>query len=278
MSAIRGAGQIPREWPKGAAVRRTCLTDRDGGSGFREAGVMEMADMDKLLEPLRAFLGPLADLRTDGTPVHAMGVTLIDPGLGVKVTDPRCRALIHLDGRAEALAAKLHERFGATLEIKLGALPYPLREDHEVRERRPPAVTADNPGIDVELRLTTPAVASGHDARGSLLMSNVTGRPFSFSTGVSLVGVLVDPVRDVVVGTSTALWPLVALGHRLPPHETRSMPVVIGTTSCDPSLGYVLPPGVYNAMVGLDIDLSSGRDFERTSGVIAVASAPLELT
>lgn len=148
---------------------------------------------------------------------------------------------IRLAAHAVDVAAELHARYGRTIEIRVGALPYPPdREDHD--DPRPPAHIDVAESSDVRIELDGPLVVrSGVDASHTLLVTNLTDVPIEIIGSVRPE--VVDPVTGVVVGGSTR--PIVAsLRHvTVAAHQTVPVEVVVGTESFDPALGYAVPPG-----------------------------------
>lgn len=99
-------------------------------------------------------------------------------------------------------------------------------------------------------------VRSGHMLHHGLLLRNLTARLVSIATNGQVTAVVVDPQRaEIVGGYSGAQFALLKV-FRVEPAETARIPLVIGTESFVPSLGYAVPPGDG----GLQATLALGGD------------------
>ncbi len=150
---------------------------------------------------------------------------------------------IRLAPWATAIAAELHQQFGDDIELTVGALPYPPGR----RPLRPAAVgpTPDLLGPDeIAAELDGPAVvSSGHTLRHGLLLRNLTGREFQIATNGQVTADVVDPHTGEVVGGYAGFQTLPLIIFRVAPGETERVPLLIGTASSTPRLGYAIPPG-----------------------------------
>jgi hypothetical protein len=157
---------------------------------------------------------------------------------------------------AAATAGELHRQFGGDVELTVGALPYPPGA-----QPRPGPATAPPPGLldsrEITAELDGPAVVgSGHTLRHSLLVRNLSGRELQIATNGQVTAAVVDPQTGELVG-GFAGWqtaPLVIF--RVAAGVTEGIPLLIGTTSFTPRLGYAVPAGEW----GIQATLTLGPD------------------
>jgi hypothetical protein len=160
---------------------------------------------------------------------------------------------IQLAPWATATAEELHQRFGDDIELTVGALPYPPG-------RQPPYPPAPGPPADlldlheIAAELDGPAVVrSGHTLRHGLLLRNRTGRELQIATNGQVTAAVVDPHTGEVVGGLAGAQRLPLIIFRVPPGQTERVPLLIGTASCTPRLGYTIPPGDWGIQATLTL-------------------------
>ena len=158
---------------------------------------------------------------------------------------------------AEDVAADLHGRL-PTLEIIVGFLRYPERTPE--RQVDFDARYARIPGLDptrVEVALDGPlTVASGYDGHHQLVVTNHTHLPIVVWTNGRITAHVVDPSSGRVVGISTMAQTLPGVHFRAESNQSVGIPLVVGTASVDPGLGYAVPVGVWDLRA--DIELAEG--------------------
>ena len=167
---------------------------------------------------------------------------------------------INLTAHGADVAAALHERFGAFVELRVGALAYPLpaQRDPAAQLDRDPAASMVDPGeihIELDGQLT---IASGHTASHGLLLTNLTDTAITVNTNGQLTPQIADPVSGRIVGgyTGAQISPLIRFA--LPPRrQPVRIPLQVGTASYDPDLGYAIPPGEWALLATLI--LTDGR-------------------
>jgi hypothetical protein len=166
---------------------------------------------------------------------------------------------------ATGVAEQLHQQFGGDVHLVVGALPYPLSILSTAPP--PPPLSVLSTPLPTELLdpreiaawLDGPAVVrSGQTVEHGLLLRNLTGRDLQICTYGFVDAVVVDPHTGEVVGVAGKLglpyFPLVVVS--VPPGQTERVPLLIGTSSCTPRLGYVVPPGDW----GVRAVLTLGED------------------
>ena len=154
---------------------------------------------------------------------------------------------------AAATAAELHRQFGDDVELTVGALPYPPGPDP-----RPRPVTAALPGLldsrEVTVELDGPAVVrSGHTSQHSLLVRNLSGRELQIATNGQVTAAVVDPQTGEVVGGFSGAQALPLIIFRVAAGATEPIPLLIGTASYTPRLGYVVPAGEWGIQATLTL-------------------------
>jgi hypothetical protein len=161
--------------------------------------------------------------------------------------------MIGLASWATATAAELHQQFGDDLELTVGALPYPSG-------RRPlrPADAGPTPDLldphKIAAELDGPAVvSSGQTLRHGLLLRNLTGRELQIATNGQVTADVVDPHTGEAVGGYAGFQTLPLIIFRVAPGETGRVPLLIGTASCTPRLGYTIPPGGWGIQATLTL-------------------------
>jgi hypothetical protein len=193
------------------------------------------------------------------------------PGAVTGYPDPSAEAsppppvTITLAPWAAATAHDLHEQFGDYVRLTVGALPYPPGRAPAGRERPPgprrPLELLDP--AEIEAELDGPAVVrSGHMLRHGLLLRNLTGRELAVATNGHVTAVVVDPASGEVVGGFSGLQTLPLITFRAAPGETERIPLLIGTASFRPALGYAVPAGQWG--IQADLTFSSGQPGRRT--------------
>jgi hypothetical protein len=180
---------------------------------------------------------------------------------------------IRLAATAEATAADLHGRYGDFLALTVGALPYPPL----------PPMTADRPSAhdDTHRRSGAPvdpaelmvaldgplSVRSGETARHTVLVTNHSDETVVIGTNGNLTAAVVDPRTGMRVGGYAGAQHLPGISFRVAPSMTTPVPLLVGTASGDPALGYPVPAGEWALTVVLR--LGDGR---------RLGSAPMPFT
>ena len=162
---------------------------------------------------------------------------------------------IRLAAWASATAEDLYRQFGDDVDLTVGALPYPAGRQPP---RRPPP--GEPPELldphDMSAELDGPAVVrSGETLSHGLLLTNLTGQDFQIATNGHVTPDVVDPHTGEVVGGFSGPQLLPRIVFRVEPGETGHIPLLIGTDSTKPDLGYAIPPGNWGLQITLTLDL-----------------------
>lgn len=154
----------------------------------------------------------------------------------------------------QTLADELLVRYGDLVVVTLGLWPYPKgsRPVSDIALRACAGAAVGGPTVLDGLRArATPqpaTVASGEEFGGTVVITNEGTVPASFQSGDPLVGYLVRPGTDAVVGISTMGIAGVGAGGTLAPGESHELHLQAGTTSCTPD-HYAVEPGTYELVV-----------------------------
>jgi len=184
------------------------------------------------------------------------------PSLGpdLVVRTPPIR--IRLTPWAAAAAEELHRQFGDDVELTVGFLPYPPGRPGRPRQQRAPAHAPAEPpalldGREVMVALDGPAtVSSGHTLHHRLTVHNLTGSELQIATNGGVTAVVVDPQTGEAVGGFSGLQTLPLKVFQAIPDGSVRIPLLIGTASSRPQLGYTVPPGEW----GIQVTLTLGPD------------------
>ncbi len=174
---------------------------------------------------------------------------------------------ISLASWAVADAAQLHERFGDDVTLTVGAFAYPTLEHESGPTGRRPQVRTPAYEAGLSVSLAGPLVVrSGYALRADVLVSNGSALEVTILTNRQLQSRIVAD-DGAEVGGYTGAQRMPGVTFDVAPAATVVIPVLIGTDSLDPALGYAIPPGHWSVQVELDL-----RDGRR------LRSAPLPLT
>ena len=164
-------------------------------------------------------------------------------GLGTTHINVQLRA----DG--EALAAELTQRYGDIVAIGVGLLPYPDPFVAEVVDcgQLHPLIT-DSP-FRVTAVLDATELHVGEDFSGTVTVTNTGSETVEFETGRPHTAIVYVPGSDQAVGMYDGGVSGTGTGSSIAPGGSFDMDMIGGTASCDPALGYALPPGSYDVRV-----------------------------
>jgi hypothetical protein len=183
---------------------------------------------------------------------------------------------IQLAPTAKTLAEDLHRRFGDDLRLTVGSLPYPPRRGHVPPARSPHPVPELLDPHQITVELDGPAIVrSGHTADHGLLVKNLTGDELQIAAANGqLTASVVDPSTGEIVGGFAGAQALSLMRYRVAAGTVERIPLVIGTASALPRLGYTVPPGSWGIQTVLDIRKDPRQALhERRTPIL-----PLEIT
>jgi hypothetical protein len=163
---------------------------------------------------------------------------------------------------AATTAGELHRLFGEDIELTVGVLPYP--PDPQPRSRpatTPPPGLLDSQEITAELDGAA-VVRSGHTLRHSLLLRNLSGRELQIATNGQVTAAVFDLQTGEVVGGYSGWQTAPLIIFRVAVGATEGIPLLTGTGSLTPRLGYVVPAGEWGIQATLTLGLDP-RDSPR---------------
>ena len=187
-------------------------------------------------------------------------VTLRDrnPGALAGYPDPRVDRDRHPPFRislapwATDVAEDLHRQFGSDVHLVVGALSYPSRTLPRALHERPTVPELDS--ADVAAELDGPlSIRSGHTEHHGLLVHNSREEEVGIATNGQLTAEVVDPATGRLVGGFTGAQILPLVMFRVSPGATQRIPLLVGTSSFVPDLGYAIPPGEWALQVPMDL-------------------------
>jgi len=171
---------------------------------------------------------------------------------------------IHFASWADDIAATLHEKYGAVVDLEVGAMPFPGQDFVPGPLLTLPETPADSLGLSVQ-PMTSLSVRTGRSAMPRVRVVNHSAEKKVLGTNGQLQSAVVDDA-GAVVGRYVGAQNLPFVGFAVEAGRGTEVPVLVGTDSVVPRLGYAVPPGQWHLVVLLDVDR------ERT------VSAPLPLT
>ena len=178
--------------------------------------------------------------------VALAGPHLRSAGSGPEAIDVQLRA----DGIS--IAEQIHATYGELVKIQVGFLPYPDRTSADIDcSAILKDIVTDTP-LRATARLETARVVTGADFGGTVTVTNRGADVVEFESGDPMTAVIYRRGTDQVVGAYDGGIGGVGTGGTLQPGGTLDIGVLGGTASCDPTLGYALPPGLYDVRVPVD--------------------------
>jgi hypothetical protein len=191
------------------------------------------------------------------------GALVVWPSPDSERREPPIR--IQLAAWATEIAAMLNAKYGSLLELQVGAMTFPARQlwlSEDLPQLR--GAPAEPAGLEVEA-LSPLSVRTGRYTHEDVLVTNRTAHEQVLLTNGALTSAVTDSSGSIV---GLYVGPLNArrVGFAVESHQSRPVPVLIGTASMVPDLGYAVPPGHWRLVIALQTD--SGH----------MLSTPLDIT
>jgi hypothetical protein len=174
---------------------------------------------------------------------------------------------VHIRLRADqvALAGQLTDRYGDAVDLTVGLLHYPnsdIDPSSESQRRppvpeRPPLLPEDlvaSPGADLRVR-------SGQNLSSHLVVENRSSVDIQVNTNGQVTARVLDPNTEELVGAFAGAQAMPLVRFEVLPGGSVAIPLLIGTASPAPNLGYATPPGEWVVEVTLMLE---GRGNYRT--------------
>jgi hypothetical protein len=160
---------------------------------------------------------------------------------------------VRLEPWAADVAEQLHRQFGDDVELTVGLLPYPPGRPPRPRRHSAPG---DLPALldpdEVTVTLDEIAlVSSGHTLHHHLTVHSLIGSELLLTNGRGAA--VVDPQTGETVGGFSGLQTLSLKFFRVSPGGSTRIPLLIGTASSRPELGYAIPPGEWGIQATLTL-------------------------
>ena len=150
-----------------------------------------------------------------------------------------------------ALAQEIVDAYGPAVEVSVGLFPFPLRDDG-TRACAIQRTFGEHPSLKATLDMPIPAVIAGQSFQATVRIENVSSQPLHLQTGTEFVVYLFRTGSTTPIGDGGGTHLVGRELHLLPANGT-TIAGNGGTTSCDASLGYVLPAGTYDARALVDV-------------------------
>jgi len=164
---------------------------------------------------------------------------------------------ITLASWATDAAEDLHRRFGADVKLVVGSVPYPMTRRRETTTRARPAIDPADPS-EFRFELEGKAqVRSGRHITTGLRVHNLTAAAITVRTTGSVPAPVVNPATGDHVGGYSGYGPAPLVQFAVPAGGSVVLPLLIGTASSRPELGYAVPAGEW--AVSADLKLEDGR-------------------
>jgi hypothetical protein len=96
-------------------------------------------------------------------------------------------------------------------------------------------------------------VRSGQALRHGLLVRNLIPQELTIATNGQVTAVMVDPRTGQVAGGFAGFQTLAGIYFQAAAGVTERIPLLIGTASSVPDLGYTIPPGSWGIQIPLDL-------------------------
>lgn len=175
---------------------------------------------------------------------------------------------VGLDADSEDLAAELVMRYGGRVRVNVGRFPYPMPDP------LPPAdCDLDDPvEIDgLEVTVAPIDVALGVDGvDADVVLSNVGDEHLSIFGGAA-TGWLLDPVSGNTVGSFYGAQTAMGYSAELDPGDETTFPILTGIASCDPAIGYRVPPGEYELIARVPLSQPVDGELESEPVIVEVS-------
>ena len=160
---------------------------------------------------------------------------------------------IHLSADAEPTAEQLHRNYGKFVSLSVGALAYPpTTDDYEPHQNSEPATTADPHELRAELDGPL-SIKRGQTAVHHLHVTNLSNQSIEVHTNGQITTTIIDPATGKTVGGYWGYQNLPLIIFTAAPAETVRIPLLVGTASFQPTLGYTVPPGTWGLLAPLHL-------------------------
>jgi hypothetical protein len=155
---------------------------------------------------------------------------------------------------AAEIAGELDRDFGDDLDLTVGFLRYPSRSFDPHTETALKSVPQIGLLASLDVSFDDPVVVrSGYSTHSSVRIHNHRDQQIVLKTNGTLTARIVDPGSGDVVGGFSGLQHLPGVPFSVRPHFSTVVPLVVGTASVVPQLGYAVPVGEWALDAVLDV-------------------------
>lgn len=157
--------------------------------------------------------------------------------------------VVGLNPTEETLAGELVRRYGTAIDVRVGALAYPLDDADSVCAPQLEPSLID--GLDAAILDPTEPLTMTRTGTVPLTirLTNTSDQPIRFDSGQPST-VITDQQGSPRTSDTRAV-PSVGIEVALQPDAHQDFDVEILVASCDPALGYLVPPGDHHVVVSL---------------------------
>jgi hypothetical protein len=174
------------------------------------------------------------------------------------IGDEPGKVAVGLRARDEALAKQIVDAYGSAVDVRVGWLPYPIGTLTE-QTCALDQVVAPQPSLRATVELSTTTVAAGDNFDATVRIENIGDQRIDVMTDSQFVVYMFRPGETAALsGGPDGGFLGTGLDFSLSPGDSRTIPGYGGTASCDPSVGYVLPAGPYDARALINISTETG--------------------
>lgn len=154
---------------------------------------------------------------------------------------------VKLNATEELLAAELVERYGTAVDVFVGALHYPIETADPVCPPRSEPSLPD--GLELSIIEVLPVARLSDTMPTTIRLTNTSIEPIQFASGPATATITSSNGQPHTRDPRAA--PLAGATIALEPGAHEDLGIDVSLASCDPSNGYVLPPGDYHIVVSL---------------------------
>ncbi|HEX4433628.1 MAG TPA: hypothetical protein VH012_02285 [Acidimicrobiales bacterium] len=266
MALIRRYGEAhPEAWVElryeNEPTVRMVAVFAGGDVGLHEAALRQLVLHPDRLE-VRASPWPQRRLEEIRAEIHEMATTG-EPGLFGGWGTGRGKVNVHLRADGERVAARLQERYGAAVDLTVGFLHYPDCGFGD--SLAPPFASPDRPRLEPlpqELSVTTDEpleVASGANLASAIRFINEGPAEVVVRTNGHLTAVVIDPESKEAVGGYSGAQAMPLIRFSAPTGGSVEIPLLVGTASIVPGLGYAVPAGLWAIEISLALGDAGGH-------------------
>lgn len=156
---------------------------------------------------------------------------------------------VGLNANEEALAEELVQRYGAAVEVTVGALTYPLAEAEAVCGARLEASLIDGLAITIVDSEMPVHLTSAATVPLTVRLTNTSDQTIRFDSGQPTA--VITEAQGVPLILDTRGRDDVGVTIELDPGGHQDFDLDVSLASCDPALGYTLSPGEHHIVVSL---------------------------